>query len=486
MTPKEFTALMEMFRRQYRGITKELEELILERINQGEDPQKAAKEVLTKNPVSTAIKEPTANLLLAAAINGTGKTRADFNKSMLKSMQDAVVNLPWSPDNMPLSSRLHKLDQVMRQTLDDEIQKAMKNGTQWVDLSRKIYDGYGYGKKINQADLPKYLKQLLSAGRKALGDDPKAIDDYRRLLRQVERRASRLKTPGLNAAYSELVKAAKEGKDKAIARAVQTAMEERSRYYAERIARTEIARAWADGFYAKTLDDEDVIAYKWKLSSNHPAYDICDFHTKANLYGLGAGVYPKNKMPRYPAHPHCRCRLVEVFDGELDGKTERDSVHDDGQKFLESLTPTEQRNLLGVDGRDRWRKGEPWEQHLTNWQAHENPRSRIKKMANSGENDIIKASQTITGHNTAPPRSSPNAVIDHIGKGESIKTRSIYNQEGYKIKDINTNNHGNAKNHPYGKNGEHAHDYQWENGILTNRTTRELTKKEREENKNIL
>ena len=41
--------------------------------------------------------------------------------------------------------------------------------------------------------------------------------------------------------------------------------------------------------------------------------------------------------------------------------------------------------------------------------------------------------------------------------------------------------------HNYGKHGEHGHDYEWdEDGSLKNKTTRELTEKERKENGDIL
>lgn len=46
--------------------------------------------------------------------------------------------------------------------------------------------------------------------------------------------------------------------------------------------------------------------------------------------------------------------------------------------------------------------------------------------------------------------------------------------------------HANPKQHPYGNGGEHAHDYEWENGKIINRTTRELTDAERKESGDIL
>lgn len=53
--------------------------------------------------------------------------------------------------------------------------------------------------------------------------------------------------------------------------------------------------------------------------------------------------------------------------------------------------------------------------------------------------------------------------------------------------DIHTTAHGNRKQHPYGKNGEHAHEYYWnKDGGFDYRVTRELTPKEQKGNRKIL
>ena len=46
--------------------------------------------------------------------------------------------------------------------------------------------------------------------------------------------------------------------------------------------------------------------------------------------------------------------------------------------------------------------------------------------------------------------------------------------------------HSNPKQHPYGTNGEHAYDYEWKDGEIINRSTRELTDMERKESADIL
>lgn len=100
---------------------------------------------------------------------------------------------------------------------------------------------------------------------------------------------------------------------------------------------------------------------------------------------------------------------------------------------------------------------------------------------------IIKADKVIFGHDNAPKKYLPNAVVDHINSDNKVSIRTFYDSNSMKSKDIHTNNHGNPKTHNYGSNGEHAHDYEWDtDGKLKNKTTRELTDLERKENSDIL
>jgi len=100
---------------------------------------------------------------------------------------------------------------------------------------------------------------------------------------------------------------------------------------------------------------------------------------------------------------------------------------------------------------------------------------------------ILKADKVVSGHSGTPKEADPGSVIDHIDKSDKVDVRTIYGNKGLKGKDIHTTNHRNPKQHPYGKNGEHAHDYDWDSeGNLRNKTTRELTESERKENGDIL
>ena len=79
----------------------------------------------------------------------------------------------------------------------------------------------------------------------------------------------------------------------------------------------------------------------------------------------------------------------------------------------------------------------------------------------------------------------PNSITQEVLKNGSIN-RNYYDNDGKQIKQISNHNHGNPKRHPYGENGEHAHDYVWEDGKLVGRPVRELSDVERKENGDIL
>lgn len=85
---------------------------------------------------------------------------------------------------------------------------------------------------------------------------------------------------------------------------------------AERVFRTEMDRANILAARAGIYETEGVVGTRFMLSPNHPRYDICDVHARANLYGLGPGVYPRGKSP-LPAHPNTLSYEEAVFEWEV-------------------------------------------------------------------------------------------------------------------------------------------------------------------------
>ena len=54
------------------------------------------------------------------------------------------------------------------------------------------------------------------------------------------------------------------------------------------------------------------------------------------------------------------------------------------------------------------------------------------------------------------------------------------------VRQVHSGPHANPKLHPYGKNSEHIHEYEWEGENIVNRISREITDIERKENADIL
>lgn len=92
-------------------------------------------------------------------------------------------------------------------------------------------------------------------------------------------------------------------------------------------------------------------------------------------------------------------------------------------------------------------------------------------------------------HPKVPKEYKTNAVIETVSvNGNAAQVdRTIYGPDGIMIKQIHSGPHGNQKNHPYGKHGEHRHDYIWPDGSKTpSRTTADLTDHDRKEHDDIL
>lgn len=91
------------------------------------------------------------------------------------------------------------------------------------------------------------------------------------------------------------------------------------------------------------------------------------------------------------------------------------------------------------------------------------------------------------GHGGSRPKGIPNSIVDHQRNDGKIDKRSFYDEDGMKNLEIHTTDHGNPKEHPFGKHGEHVHEYAWdENGRMVKNERRELTKTERRKNGDIL
>lgn len=334
-------------------------------LTQGFDVDSAIEQAYQLYPVMDGMKESIVDDMVKAFTSGyvnagvavgvdTG-TIPYTSESISTAMQKA-----WAKDNLNLSTRLHTRGQAVRKEVGDILNATIGKG----NTNKKIASELFNRGVIDTAELPQFMEQVAK-----LPIDTTA-EEKRKLLRKVQRQVSKRTTAGLRAGYNEVIKAVESDNQQKLDKAIEIATEEKTRYNAERIARTETARAYADGQVSRYKDDEDVVAFQWKLGSRHPVFDICDFYANADLYGMGKGVFPKDKVPTLPAHPHCMCRLKPIVDGMIDNSTPKENINEGGMDLLKSLSVKEQERLLGVHGRVAVLEGKArWQDHLRGWDA---------------------------------------------------------------------------------------------------------------------
>lgn len=331
----------------------------------GHMPNEAVRKAYAKYPVMDMMKATLQAELVNTFRAGYGDNVPYSAKSISQAMSES-----WASDDLTLSKRLYRRSSTIRNEVADTIKQALKTNKTVKGLAKSIFDGYGKGGIIPEASIPKFLSKLSDIN--ISGElTPEAKRKERELLRSVKGKIARLDTPYVRAAYNEVAAAVEDGNEVRLQKAIYSATQEKARYHAERIARTENARAYADGQMNRFLDDDDIVAFQWKLSSRHPRYDICDFYANADLYGLGKGVYPKDKFPRLPAHPHCMCHIKPLTELDIDVNKRHTNPEQAGLEYIKSLSKKHQEVLLGVNGREQVLTGkETWQNIAKGWTSN--------------------------------------------------------------------------------------------------------------------
>lgn len=465
-------------------------------MKQGKSPEEAIRQVFKEYGVEEWLQANVSRVIVGTAQDALGQEMAKDLPAA--ALLEALSNL-WDGSGLTLSEKIHGASNTMLNDVITTVRKQIHLNKTVKDTAQALYDGYKSGHVVREQQLPQYLDELTRwtwRSRENLSQEE--LKDLQRAIRKVKYQADdlvddRATYNHFRTSLRELMDKMEHGSEKAAQRALQAAIEEKSRYVAERIARTEAARARYDAFIARYGEDDSVAAYRWKLGSRHPAEDICDMYAHADLYGLGAGVFPKDKAPVNPAHPHCLCHYAPVYASELKGKKRSDNVEGRGNAWLKRQPLHIRQAILGVKGEQEWRVGRArWMEKARNISpVFEKKESRLfdlilqlhgnrqKNKTNAAGHDIIKVEKTTLIF-------KPNSITETVGRHGGIN-RNYYGETARQSKQISNHDHGNRKEHPFGEKGEHAHDYVYdENGKLIYRTKRPLTKSERKENADIL
>ena len=376
----ELQRLLREFSRQYGEKGREIAEAVERRLNQGMEPDEAVREAFAECGVEDWLADNVETLLLQTAQSALPEWAAASITA--EELLKPLVN-PWDGTGMKLSEKLHGTAETMRQRITETIQDQIRRNKNIRETAAALYDGYHAGRVVRQQQLPQYIQRLMALYRRSRGN--LSAQDYNAVMKQLRamlRQQDRLTDDGASynhfrTAVSELVQSILEKNDKAVHNALWAAAQEKSRYAAERIARTEGARAYYDAFMARYGNDSRVAALRWEKSSRHPSFDICDLYAEADLYGLGKGIFPKDKAPGLPAHPHCLCHYSPVYPSELEGKTEKDRVQAGGARYIKTLTKSQREALLGVKGAAAYQLDGDWRKHARGWKNGVKQKSRI-------------------------------------------------------------------------------------------------------------
>lgn len=465
-------------------------------MKQGKSPEDAVRQVFREFGVEDWLQVNVAKVIVGTAQDALGKEAGSALSTA--AILEALSN-PWDGSGLTLSEKIHGASNTMLNDVISTLRDQIRRNKTVKDTAQALYDGYKSGHVVREQQLPQYLDELTRWTRRSRENlSQEELKDLQRSIRKVRYQADDLVDDRstynhFRTSLRELMDKLEHGSEKAAQRALQNAIQEKSRYVAERIARTEGARARYDAFIAQAGEDEDVVAYKWKLGSRHPAEDICDMYANADLYGLGKGVFPKDKVIPQPAHPHCLCHYAPVYWGEIDEKKRSDNVEGRGNAWLKRQPLHIRQAILGVKGEQEWRVGRAgWMEKARNISpVFEKKESRLFDLilqlhGNRQKNKINAAGHDIIKVEKATLIFKPNSITETVGRHGGIN-RNYYGETARQSKQISNHDHGNRKEHPFGEKGEHAHDYVYdENGKLIYRTKRPLTKSERKENADIL
>jgi hypothetical protein len=367
-------------------------------MKQGKSPEDAVRQVFREFGVEDWLQVNVAKVIVGTAQDALGKEAASTLSTA--AILEALSN-PWDGSGLTLSEKIHGASNVMLNDVISTLREQIRRNKTVKDTAQALYDGYKSSHVVREQQLPQYLDELTRWTRRSRENlSQEELKDLQRSIRKVRYLADDLVDDRstynhFRTSLRELMDKLEHGSEKAAQRALQNAIQEKSRYVAERIARTEGARARYDAFIAQAGEDEDVVAYKWKLGSRHPAEDICDMYAHADLYGLGAGVFPKDQAPVNPAHPHCLCHYAPVYASELKSKKRSDNVEGRGNAWLKRQHIRQA--ILGVKGEQEWKAGRAgWMEKARNI-GITSTYSRFKELVHTLKSSIISVDKLRAG-----------------------------------------------------------------------------------------
>lgn len=197
-----------------------------------------------------------------------------YNKQAQEEIEAELRKIDKNIDveELAISSMLHSNAKRVALQLKRILTEATKLQKTYKEVAMEIYDGYNSGKGVLRAKkvLPQYLLD--------------AIDK-----RKFDKRIEQLATKNLRIAYKKIAEYIKEKDEKVLRELLFSAFNEKMRYYAKRIAVTELHRATMRKWAREYLEDKEIEFVRFEMSAAHPKVDICDYYANLDV-GYGAGI----------------------------------------------------------------------------------------------------------------------------------------------------------------------------------------------------
>lgn len=279
-------------------------------------------------------------------------------------------------DEFTLAERIYKSQKDTAKIIYSTISDQLGASAAWNRTAQAIYKT-----GLPKGEIAKYMDDLLASSRKAIVSPGERLR-YQRLLRKTEKQIERLAANGaptnrLKRAYKNLLNKTIAGTEEQIQRAVTRAVKAKSKYIADRLARTEFAKAYGNAQWYNMAQEDDVVAYRSSLSTRHKIRDICDIHAQADQYGMGPGIFPKDQGPPYPYHPHCMCKITPVYQGELEVKKTHSTA---GITSYANDHPGKMKKIMGKSNYEQFKKDKSHpERYIPNYKPMETHKTQLRK-----------------------------------------------------------------------------------------------------------
>lgn len=108
-------------------------------------------------------------------------------------------------------------------------------------------------------------------------------------------------------------------------------------YNAQRLARTMVSHAYQQAFVEATINNPFVAAYRWITSGSDRVCPICIDRESTDQFGLGPGIFPKDRLPLDHPNGMCTFECVMAMSDEEVGEAIADWYLGEGDETMNNM-----------------------------------------------------------------------------------------------------------------------------------------------------